>query len=64
MIYRAYLTSTSAHNMVTVDNKTYNAKKLEPGNAGIEYYDVNNDKPYDYVVGIIILMMVLNLRGI
>lgn len=48
---RAYLTSTSAHNMVTVDNKTYNAKKLEPGNAGIEYYDVNNDKPYDYVVG-------------
>lgn len=48
---RAYLTSASGHNAVSVDGKTYYAKKQNPGNVGIIYNNLDDQEEYDYLIG-------------
>ncbi len=48
---RFYLTSAQGHNAVSVDGKTYQAKKAEIGKAGIIYNNLSEEKSYDYIIG-------------
>ena len=49
---RRYLTSAAGHNAISIDRKTYYAKKNEPGKGGIVSYSLSENEPWDYVLGI------------
>lgn len=51
---RTYLTSANAHNMVSVDEKTYHGKKQDASNvqnAGISYYNIKESDKWNYILG-------------